>query len=681
MRSIKDFFRPFTRPEQPQPNDNANENPETPTNATHNDAEFMTVDGTNLSPKQRIRIEESAEENDDSQGNRTSDLLERSSEPVEHGPIMRPSKIMVRKGETMIRNSDDESDSDMSLDELDALFAKQRPLVKQLPRQQTDVSPKRSTLVSERQSKAGSTSVKGLKKKEHTHPKKVQQVTPKYKFSLESLVKQTESDNAVQAGVTQANSLVAALEQRSQATDAKQRVVVGDIGGLLASVVDKEGEPGKADRLMQAIHRTEAFHQEASWHFISRDSLHQHDEEQEFPSLEMNGIFQKLFRDSLNRTQAFLSGYIGEVAARGKLSNDVLLWTINATCFEPSKHLRDAYILTIVDAADQVTPLLKPSTLTHLFQELGASDEALDIQKTTFPLARYIPTSSLNVALPWSRVSSLLTLLSKTAQYLSTEARIHALCLLCRLSLDADLLSNSGVVVKVEDAFRSLAATTTANGVEQVLSTVLNKTFPRVNDHNLRIRLVNSIPASPQCLSVFRQRLSLAFFFEDALPLIKSPSDLVDLTEIASELDKSRFCISPTANYPRITAMISVLDVAIGDGNPPDSRAGPKAEEVFNQKVDYLADSIKSMFTRIIDTGASHMLRTQTKDALELLRYRLSWAVRTKPKPRHGIFDSHKVDLDGMGLGIQNYFKRIDEIDDASRDEGVVMNTKNVNGG
>ena len=680
MRSIKDFFRPFTRPDRPQPNDDAHEKPEMPTNAAHNDAEFTTVDGIKLSPKPRIRIEESAEGSDDSQGNQTSDSLERFSELVEHGPVTRPSKIVVRKGETMIRNSDDESDSDMSLDELDALFAKQRPLVKQTPRQQTDVSSKWNTLASERQSKAGSTSVKGLKKQEYTHPKKAEQVTPKYKFSLESLVKQTESDNAAQAGVTQANSLVAALEQRSQAADAKRRVVMGNIGGLLGSIVDKDGEPGKADRLMQAIHRTEALHQETLWHFISRDPLHQHDQEQEFPSLEMNGDFQELFRDSLGRTQAFLSGCIGELAARGKLSNNFLLWTINATCFEPSQHLRDAYILTIVDAADQVTSLLTPSTLTHLFQELGASDEALDIQKTVFPLARYIPTSSLSVALPWSRVSSLMTLLSETAQHLSPEARIHALCLLCRLSLDADLLSNSGVAIKVEDAFRNLAATTTATKVEQVFSAVLNKTFPRVNDHNLRMRLVNSIPASPQCLNIFRQRLSLAFFFEDALPLIKSPTDLVDLAEIASELDKSRFRISPTTNFPRITAMINVLDIAIGDGNPPDSGAGPKAEEVFNQKVDYLADSIKSMFTRIIDTGASHMLRTQTKDALELLRYRLSWAVRTKPKPRYGIFDSHKVDLDGMGLGIQNYFKRIDENDEASSDEGVIMNIRNVNG-
>ncbi|MCJ1355714.1 MAG: hypothetical protein MMC33_005706 [Icmadophila ericetorum] len=670
MRSIREFFKPSAPPlasERPQQKDEVDQEPKTPPKAFHEDA---AVTGINVpAEEEEATTTESTEDGDDFQSRQFSNVPEQLSEPIAPDPILRSSNITVRKGETVIRNSDDESDSDVLMDELDRLFAKQTSPTKLSSNKKAGLSPKPADLISTQHTKNNNSSGKGIKKKKLTHEAKSQQITPRYKFSLESLVKQTEKDNALESGVVQANNMVAALERAGVTGDAKPPAGLSE---LLASVAEKDGETGNVDRLMQAVQRTEALHQEVLWHFIEQDLSEQHGQEEEFPFPEAMGSCKKIFGNPPDRLQAFLSGYVGEIALKGQLSSDVLSWLIKATCLEPSEHLRDAYRATIVDSADQLTPLMTPSTLTDLFRELGALEDALDLNKTAVPLARRVPISNSNVPLPWSKVLSLLSLLEKTALYLSTEARVHTLCLLCRLSLDADLLRGNGLVIMVEDAFTSLATTAPVDEVEQVLSAVLTKTFPHVNDHHLRYRLVSSIPASSSRLNLFRQRLSLAFFYEDELPLIKAQEDLVDLTEIAIELEKSRFAISATANYPRLTAMISILDIGIGDGNPPNPEMGPKAEELFNHKVDYLADSVKSMFTRIIDTGASHMLRTQAKDALELLRYRLTWAVRTKPKPRQGIFDSHRTDLESMGLGIENYFQRIEPVNKAEDEMDAV---------
>ncbi len=93
--------------------------------------------------------------------------------------------------------------------------------------------------------------------------------------------------------------------------------------------------------------------------------------------------------------------------------------------------------------------------------------------------------------------------------------------------------------------------------------------------------------------------------------------------------------------------------------NPPQSTKEKNAnnknmENDFNKSIDELANQIKSMFTRISDTGASHMTRTEAKEVLNRVYYRLVYSVRTKPRPKKNLFMSNSDDhirSDGGGGG------------------------------
>ena len=70
----------------------------------------------------------------------------------------------------------------------------------------------------------------------------------------------------------------------------------------------------------------------------------------------------------------------------------------------------------------------------------------------------------------------------------------------------------------------------------------------------------------------------------------------------------------------------------------PDSNNSNKNddEKAFNLAVDSLAHTLKHLFTSITDSGASHMRRTECKDGMERVYYRLIYGVRTKPRGRAG---------------------------------------------
>lgn len=167
---------------------------------------------------------------------------------------------------------------------------------------------------------------------------------------------------------------------------------------------------------------------------------------------------------------------------------------------------------------------------------------------------------------------------------------------------------------------------------------VLNTVYPQVTDAQLRLQLLRSIPATSTRLNLFRQRLAMAFFYEDSTFLMRQPQYLIVLSEVAKHLRQPQFTIDQDTDYSELAASVAILDIGLGDGNPPKSIAAIQSEDKFNQEVDRLAKTVKGKFMRIIDSGASHMLRTEAKDVLEALHCRLTYAVRTRQKPKANPF-------------------------------------------
>ena len=96
--------------------------------------------------------------------------------------------------------------------------------------------------------------------------------------------------------------------------------------------------------------------------------------------------------------------------------------------------------------------------------------------------------------------------------------------------------------------------------------------------------------------------------------------------------------ISNSTNYGELAARIGLLSIAIDCGDPSSTPCTTEGEKVFNQDVDLLSLKIKSMFADIVDTGASHMGRTEAKEVLEAFQYRLTYGIRTKVPPKKCMF-------------------------------------------
>ena len=135
--------------------------------------------------------------------------------------------------------------------------------------------------------------------------------------------------------------------------------------------------------------------------------------------------------------------------------------------------------------------------------------------------------------------------------------------------------------------------------------------------------------------------MALTFFFNDSLYLTYPEDDLLKIRRIIRELEKPEFNIDGGTDYTRLASLISIVDICIDDGAPLSGFTDKDQENAFNTDIDDLAKRLKFMFTRIVDTGASYMARTEAKEVLERVHYRLVFAVRTKERPKKSIFQSN----------------------------------------
>ena len=162
--------------------------------------------------------------------------------------------------------------------------------------------------------------------------------------------------------------------------------------------------------------------------------------------------------------------------------------------------------------------------------------------------------------------------------------------------------------------------------------------FKSITDASLRLRLLQNIPASSHRLILLRRRLALACFFRDIRYLSQHKDNTTALKSIARYLEGPQFIIGKATVYSELAAAIGILSIAVDCGDPPSSPCAIIEEKAFNCDIDALSLKLNSMFADIVDTGASHMGRTESKEMLEAFQYWLSYGVRTKHPPKKSLF-------------------------------------------
>jgi len=203
--------------------------------------------------------------------------------------------------------------------------------------------------------------------------------------------------------------------------------------------------------------------------------------------------------------------------------------------------------------------------------------------------------------------------------------------------------------------------------------------YNTVPQPSLRLQILRCIPESSARLHELRRRLAFAAFCEDPSLLSQPVQRTFEIWKLSKTLCHPRFTITRQTDYPVLTAEISLLDIALDSGSssalPATSRASPLAspradaraekEREFNADVDALAYQLKVLWSSISEGGASFISRIDAKEAMEGVRNRLLFTVRTRPVPRARIFDipghdggEGRGDVKKQRVFMEGHFKR-----------------------
>ncbi|KAL8972312.1 MAG: hypothetical protein Q9183_000618 [Haloplaca sp. 2 TL-2023] len=210
------------------------------------------------------------------------------------GIVGSSSQRIVRNGEVIIKDSDEErSDSEISLEDLEDLIAPRRPAPASLP----PIEPDQPSLPSPPTTR--STGLKGRKGKSNSafaftadSPIPATNV-PRYKFSLDALVKQRDQDEASRLSIENSRLVLDTLgEQETEETVPKPPALDEDLLAKIIKTSNDEDSPSM-DKLLAAMQRTEALHQEMRWSFFRPEQI-SNVESAECPSVE-DSFWEEIF--------------------------------------------------------------------------------------------------------------------------------------------------------------------------------------------------------------------------------------------------------------------------------------------------------------------------------------------------------------------------------------------------
>lgn len=472
-----------------------------------------------------------------------------------------------------------------------------------------------------------------------------------YKHSLMKLVKQREKEEKTASRIRDAE---AAFEEAQKEREERVRQDQNISSGLKAATADDSDE---GDRMMLAMQRTEALQEDEKFYFF-RNGVRA--VRKEFPSLldsccdGLSKPWIKLLQDQKSRNHAFLSGFVADIASTGALPSLLTSWIENELIFEPRTHLCEAYVEVLqadVSRSGEVPRLgYYYNTLQNL-RENGVDEQAA------------IPTD------PPPGLTYMLQLLQRLrmTQEMSVTATPAVLMDLALAQIDEHIIRSVSLVNEIHDTLESvLDAIPTDESFEMVCKAVHQDFFARsyLSQH-LQCQAISSLPAISDRTHHLRRLLALHLIAnltsgKDYRRDLTSPG-WVAIIKIRVE-SAAEFNISLTTSYSLLHSLIEVLDIAIdagfsggvSDASIPlptktqmlmgKSSTPSTAESRFNSHIDTLTYHLRSMPSQIRGSGTSHLRRTEAKSSLERLIMRLEHSVRTRPKPRNGVFGGSTSD-------------------------------------
>ena len=418
---------------------------------------------------------------------------------------------------------------------------------------------------------------------------------------------------------------------------------------ILASIVGGGSDDNDLSRLMNAVERTEALTMGKTWSFFKPGCPRRSSKKPtSFPdpdSVDEEREWYESLDDREVRQRAYISGYVSEAWTSKSMPVDVANWTLDNLLYESDDDLRRSHVQALKNA-DPTWARVHVDTerIQRMFSQVGATDEALT--SDNIKAAGHVTT--VGSAPEFRYLISAVEALTNLAPHLEVTAVDKLLTIMLRLTLDVQVMNDLGAAVIIEDCLSELMEELERYEYKEAMMNFVSGSSS-LEESTLQAQLLKYFPATSRLSARIRIAIAQRYLFREKS---SSPSNLddlkIDIDQIREYLESgpfdSTFRSGKRPDYTHLTSLVHLIDVAVADGGRPAIFDSQKEEVVFNRKIDALADRVKSIFASIADTGASHMRRTEAKEALQALHYRLLYAVRTEPRPKKNVFSGRSGD-------------------------------------
>jgi hypothetical protein len=498
--------------------------------------------------------------------------------------------------------------------------------------------------------------------------------TNKYKHSLLSMVKQSAKEAASEAKIAQAEADMQEAEQLQKRRDNARANAVGTKSMAKEFAQDSEDE----ERIEMAIERTEVLRGEETFYFFRGEAR----ESMEL-DLELDTSGLEFLQDDAKRLHACTSGFLATVASQQGLPGQLVSWLHNEIFHEPSDELCESYV-GIVDALVKGQHDLPD--LAFSLSETHPGQTLRDVEDTDIEGGTSLPPN----------LKYALMVTAALAPHIAPVTQGCALAELILLNNDEHVRENMDMQIHIERAICSILE---PHASDEDLQTVFRETTRQILhasslSRHILSRAIASLPATILPLHQLRRKLSLHILLDASIDEDIDVTSATTGLRLLQRLKKhASLHISESTDYVTFHSLIDLLDIAIdvgfsdfaflSQGNQSHHKAAlptkslfghtavsqSPAETAFNAQIDDLISHLRSMGSKIRDAGTSHLKRTEAKSALERLVVRLEAAVRTRPRPRKGVFDRSGNSASAM----KGFLKRVESQGEASKSEKTVQ--------
>ncbi|KAK3393076.1 hypothetical protein B0H63DRAFT_8821 [Podospora didyma] len=547
----------------------------------------------------------------------------------------------VRGRDIVIRGSDEEDDNDdfiSSSDDLPSLFTKPRNdgAMPAAPARNNNlcVTPR-------------------AKRKAVAFHSSPLTIMPKHKFDFQALLKHAQVDNAVDASEKRIASILssekkaAAIEAAAAASSTSYPLPSSRNQGhaslhdtMLDVFSDADGsqDESRREKLLRAVKRTESTVHRKEYRFFDQSVSDGASIEARapFPKEAATGVWT-LLAPANNRDMVFEDGVPYHIQHVTKsLPDKIYLWILTEAPKTRPWKLRKEYIKLLGECPDQARRVMDEGVIIELFQNLGASKQALVLSAQT---SLRLGQSGSSGDRDWTPLQTALQILRDASYGLENPALTLCVSILLRLGMDNIVRKDLTVERDYQDALHLLVESVSRDfrSWDSFCGDVGDSLYHHVEEACLRWDAVSSIPLMSPRLIDLRRRLAIVFVFDDPQRARARPEDNFSMRAVMDRLEADEFIVDRNyTDFYELAALALLLGVAIGDGNPPTG--GKEAINQYNAEVDEVARRLKIMHCSINVQGPGFASRLDARTSLEDLERKLEYVVRTRPRPKTNIF-------------------------------------------